>query len=106
MGTCEQLKDTPFAGSGLLYELIAGLRREPHQIFCERFSSKLYSPVVSENDQCYDPRNPSDMHQAVIDEQTKFPDTNYPKTNICPTGLSGGAIAGIVIGCLAGVALI
>ena len=30
----------------------------------------------------------------------------YPVTDVCPTGLSGGAIAGIVIGSLAGAALI
>jgi len=125
--TCEQLKDTPFAGNGMLYELnpdlkekirelidekFGGSRRKPHQIFCERFSSKLFNPVVSESDQCYDPRNPADIHQAVIDQQQAYNNdpektkTNFPKTEVCSTGLSGGAIAGIVIGCLAGVALI
>ena len=32
--------------------------------------------------------------------------SEFPVTEVCSTGLSGGAIAGIVIGCLAGVALI
>ena len=58
--TCEKLRDTPFAGNGMLYELnpalkekvrelidekFGGMRRKSHQIFCERFSTKLFSPV-------------------------------------------------------------
>jgi len=91
-----------------------GIERMPaHQTFCQRFSTNLYNPVVQENRQCYDPRSPSDLEQAVHDHQedyNKNPDNkdklSFPATPECSTGLSGWAIFGIVIGSVAGALLI
>merc|ERR1719378_8775 len=128
--TNEKLSDTVFAGSGMLYELDGNLKealrlalkkwaeengvptQEDYQIFCERFSTKLFKPVQNDQAFCIDPRSPSDMAGAVTqyeqnyNEENPKDQRNFPVTETCSTGLSGGAIAGIVIGCIAGVALI
>jgi hypothetical protein len=120
---CEPLGNTILAGNGGLFdngsdkdkpvrdllkkkleefEELNGKRAQPYQTFCERFSTRLYAPVDNQNDICVDPRQPSSMADYARSQSAY---TKYA-TEPCATGLSAGAIAGIVIGCLAGVALI
>jgi len=118
---CKKISDTPIA-KAIPADQVPGVIKDAYEKwleanpqssserFCERFTFKMF--MHDTKDTCINPRDESTIHAAVKVQEESYNSKNpanqktFQTSEPCPTGLSVGAIVGIVIGSLAGVGLI